>query len=110
VLEWVEKKAAKFVYHTDELNWEILKQRRKISHICAVFLAYCSELNLMAVGDRLERHYYLSRADHEREIRRRRRRTDIGIYSFVDRTIRLWNRLPAEFLGTVLCEQNIFRW
>jgi hypothetical protein len=25
---------------------------------------------------------------------------DIGKYSFVNRTNRLWNRLPAEILGT----------
>ena len=29
----------------------------------------------------------------------RRQRTDIGKYSFVNRTIQLWNQLPAEVLG-----------
>jgi len=34
---------------------------------------------------------------------------DIGKYSFVNRTIQLWNRLPAEILGTLPCEPNAFR-
>jgi len=34
---------------------------------------------------------------------------DIGNYSFVKRTIRLWNRLPAEILGTLPCKTNAFR-
>jgi len=62
-----------------------------------------------AICDRLQRPNYLNRADHERKIRNRRQRTDIGIYSFVNRTIRLWNRLPAEILGTVPYKPNAFR-
>ena len=47
--------------------------------------------------------------DHERKIRNRRQRTDIGNYSSVNRTIRLWNRLPAEILGTLPRKPNAFR-
>jgi hypothetical protein len=32
----------------------------------------------------------------------RKQRTVIGNYSFVNRTIRNWNQLPAEELGTFL--------
>ena len=49
----------------------------------------------------VQRPHYLSRIDHERKIKSRRQRTDIGKYSFVIRTIQDWNRLPAEVLGTV---------
>jgi hypothetical protein len=38
-----------------------------------------------------------------------RQRTDIGKYSFVNRTIELWNRLPAEILETIPCKTNAFR-
>jgi hypothetical protein len=48
-----------------------------------------------AISDRLQRPHYLSRIDHERKIRSRRQRTDIGKYSFVNRTIQEWNQLPA---------------
>jgi hypothetical protein len=62
-----------------------------------------------AIGDRLQRPNYLNRVDHEWKIRKRKQRTDIGKYSFVNRTTRLWNRLPAEILGTLSCKPNVFR-
>jgi len=34
----------------------------------------------------------------------RKQRTDIGKYSFVNRTITNWNQLPAEALGTLACK------
>jgi hypothetical protein len=39
---------------------------------------------------------YLSRVDHDRKIRSRKQKVDIGKYSFVNRTILLWNQLPAD--------------
>jgi hypothetical protein len=42
-------------------------------------------------------------------IRNRRQRTDIGKYSIVNRTIRLWNRLPAKILETLPCKTNALR-
>jgi hypothetical protein len=51
----------------------------------------------------------MSTVDHERKIRNRRQRNDIEKYSFVNRTIRFWNRLPGEILGTVHCKPNAFR-
>jgi hypothetical protein len=58
--------------------------------------AYSGEGAWKAIADSLQWFNYLSKVDHERKIRNRRQRTDIGKYSFVYRTIRLWNRLPAE--------------
>jgi len=103
------KKAAKFAYHMSESNWEALSQRRKISRIGALFKAYCGERAWDFIGDRLQRPNYLSRIDHGWKISNRRQRTDIGKYSFVNRTIRLWNRLPAEILGTLPCKPSAFR-
>jgi len=108
-LDRVQKKAAKFAYHMSESNWEILSQRRKISRICALFKVYSGERAWKAIGDRLQRPNYLSRIDHEWKIRNRRQRTDIGKYSFVNRTIQLWNRLPAEILGSIPCKPSAFR-
>ena len=50
-----------------------------------------------------------SRVDHIRKIRDRKQRTDIGKYSFVNRTIKNWNQLPAEALGIFLCKPKRFR-
>jgi hypothetical protein len=35
--------------------------------------------------------------------------TDIGKYSFVNRTIQLWNQLPAVVLGNLPCKQITFK-
>jgi hypothetical protein len=49
------------------------------------------------------------RVDHDKEIRSRKQRTDIGTYSFVNRTIQLWNQLPADASGTLSCKPSNFR-
>jgi hypothetical protein len=41
--------------------------------------------------------------------RDRKQRMDIGKYSFVNRTIKIWNQLPAEVLGAFPCKPNTFR-
>jgi hypothetical protein len=61
------------------------------------------------IGDRSERSCYLSRVDHNRKIRSRKQKTDIGKYSFVNRTIQVWNQLPADVLGTLSCKPSKFR-
>jgi hypothetical protein len=90
-------------------GWETLSQRRKTARICALFKAYSGEWAWKFIGDRLQRPNYLSKIEHDWKIRNRRQRTDIGKYSFVNRTIRLWNRLPAEILGTLPCKPRAFR-
>ena len=108
-LDRVQKKAAKFAHYTNNPNWETLASRRKLSRICALFKAYSGEPVWKPIGDRLQRPHYLSRVDHERKIRSRTQRTDMGKYSFVNRTIQRWNQLPAELLGTLPCKLITFK-
>jgi hypothetical protein len=61
------------------------------------------------IGDRLQRPCYLGRGDHDKKIRSRKQWTDIGKYSFVNRTIPLWNNLPANAFGTPAVKPNNFR-
>jgi len=105
----VQKKATKFAHHKNSPNWETLASRRKLSRICALFKAYSGERAWKPIGCRLERPHYLSRVDHERKNRSRRQRTDIGKYSFVNRTIQHWNQLPAGVLGILPCKPVTFR-
>ena len=105
----MQKKAAKFAHYTNSPNWETLASRRKLSRICALFKAYSGEPAWKPIGDRLQRPHYLSRVDHERKIRSRRQRTDIGKYSFVNRTIQQWNQLPAEVVGNLPCKPITFK-
>jgi len=108
-LDRVQKKAAKFAHSTNSPNWETLASRRKLSRMFALFKAYSGERAWKPIGDRLQRPHYLSMVDHERKIRSRRQRTDIGKYSFVDRTIQHWNQLPADVLGILPCKTITFK-
>jgi hypothetical protein len=66
--------------------WETLEHRRKIARICTVFKAYTREQAWQSIWDRLKGPCYVSRGDHNRKIRARKQRTDIGKYSSVKRT------------------------
>ena len=103
-LDCVQKKSAKFAHLTNELNWETLAQRRKIARTCALYKVYSRESAWKAIGDRLQRPYYLSRADHDWKIRNRRQGMEIEKYS-----IQLCNKLPINVLGTFPSKPSTFR-
>jgi hypothetical protein len=77
-------------------DWKTLDQHRTITCLCALFKAYSREPAWKAKHDRLQRPYYLSRVDQVQKIRDRKQRTYIRKYSFINRTIKNWNQLPAE--------------
>jgi len=83
----VQNKAAKFAHHSGGSDWESLAQRRKIGRMCALYKAYTGKMAWKAIGDRLQAPSYVSRVDHHWKIRARKQRTDIGKYSFVNRSI-----------------------
>ena len=66
----------------------------------ALYKAYTGEKAWKAIGDRLEAPSYLSRVDRLWKIRARKQRTDIGKYSFVNRSITDWNQVPEGAIGT----------
>ena len=84
----VQKRAAKFSNYINESGWETLAQRRLIAQICALFKAYTWRRASKAKGDRLLKQCYRCRDRHNRKIRTRKQRTDVGKYSFVNRTIK----------------------
>jgi hypothetical protein len=108
-LDRVQKKAVKFANHKRNPEWETLESRRKIARLGALYKACCGERAWKGIGDRLERPHYLSRVDHNQKVRSRRQRTDIGKYSFVNRTIEDRNQLPAEVLVSLPCSSTTFR-
>jgi hypothetical protein len=108
-LDRVQNMAAKFAYHRNYSNRKTLTQRRKIARICALFKAHTGEREWNAVGDRLQGPCYLSRVDHDKKIRSRKQKRDMGKYSFVNRTIQLWNQPPADALGILFCKSSTFR-
>jgi len=61
-----------------------------------LYKAYTSERAWKAIGIRLQAPSYLSRVNHYWKIRVRKQRTDIRKYSFVNRSITDWNKLPER--------------
>jgi len=105
----VQNKAAKFAHHPGGSEWETLVQRRKIARMCALYKAYTGERAWKATGVRLQAPRYLSRVDHYWKIRARKQRTGIGKYSFVNRSITDWNKLPEGAIGTSHGKTHIFK-
>ena len=77
--------------------------------MCALYKVYTGERAWKAIGDRLQAPSYLSRVDHQWKIRARKQRTDIGKYSFVNRSITDWNQLPEGVIGTSHGKTHIFK-
>ena len=107
-LDRVQTKAAQFTNHTKDSDRETLDQHR-IAHLRTLFKEYSGQRAWKAVHNGLQWPYYLSRVGHVQKIRGRKQRMDIGKYSFVNRTIKSWNQLPAEALGTFPCKPKVFR-
>ena len=86
-------------------------QRRLIARIYGLFKAYSyiGRRAWKATGNRLLKPCYLIRDDHNRKIRIRKQRTDVGKYSFVNRTIKSWNQLLASLLASFPCNLTTFR-
>jgi hypothetical protein len=72
------KSAAKCTNNINDSGWETLAQRRLIARICALFKAHNGERAWTAIEDRLLKPRYLSREDHNRKIRTRKQRKDVG--------------------------------
>jgi hypothetical protein len=79
-----------------------------IARICALLKTVTVEEAWKSIGDRLQ-GLHLKRKNLRRKIRARKQRTEIGKYSFLNRTIKLWNQLPAEVLVIFLWKPHSFR-
>jgi len=51
----------------------------------------------------------MSGDNHNREIRTRKQRTDVGKYSFLNRPIKSWNQLPVGLLAAFPCKLKALR-
>jgi len=77
--------------------------------VCALYTAYSGEPAWKAIGERLQRSYYLSRVDHDWKIKNRRQTRDIGKYSYVKRTTQFGNKLPMNASRTFPSKGSTFK-
>ena len=108
-LNWCKRERLNLQIIKKDSGWETLAQHRLIARICALFKALTGRRAWKAICHRLLKLCYLSRVEHNRKIRTRKKGTDIGKYSFVNRTIKSWNQLPAGLLASFPCKLNTFR-
>jgi len=94
VLDHVQTKASPFTNHTEDSDWETLAQHMKIACLCALLEH--------TLGNRHGKLYATV-------CEGLKQRTDIRKYSFVNRTIKKWNQLPAEASRTFRCKPRTFR-
>jgi hypothetical protein len=107
-LERLQKGAAKFA-NTDETGRETSVERSMVARLCALYMAYTRGRAWKAIGHRRSRPSYLSRVHHNRKIGLESKEQIIGKYSFINRTITNWNKLPADLLESFLCNLKNFR-
>jgi hypothetical protein len=98
-----------FAHHSGGSECESLAQRRKIARKGALYKVYTGDRAWKAIGVILPAPSYFSRVDHCWKIRARKQRTDIGKYSFVNRSISDWNKLPEVAIGTSHGKTYIFK-
>ena len=109
-IQAVQRKAARFAtgkydpkVDTDELlktlQWRSLQERRLIARMTLFHKAIDEEKKAALELDPYTRHVTShSRSSHDRQYAAPRSRLNTQIYSFVPRTIRIWNILPANLV------------
>ncbi|KAJ4426421.1 hypothetical protein ANN_27235 [Periplaneta americana] len=105
-LEKIKKRALKCCRNNSPLEWDTLTDRRTRIRLCALFKTYRGEPAWREIKNRLQQSNYSSRNDHSYKLRERRQRTDTGKFSFLNRTIRDWNALPADLLKALPITKN----
>ncbi|KAJ4435402.1 hypothetical protein ANN_18017 [Periplaneta americana] len=108
-LEKIQKRALKCCRKNSPLKWDTLTDRRTRIRLCALFKTYRGEPAWKEIKNRLQPPNYSSRNDHSYKLRERRQRTDTGKFSFLNRTIRDWNALPAGLLKALPTTKNEFK-
>ncbi|KAJ4451749.1 hypothetical protein ANN_03220, partial [Periplaneta americana] len=108
-LEKIKKRALKCCRKNSPLKWDTLTDRRTRIRLCALFKTYRGEPAWREIKNRLQPPNYSSRNDHSYKLRERRQRTDTGKFSFLNRTIRDWNALPADLLNALPTTKNVFK-
>jgi hypothetical protein len=104
-LDRVQKRTYKFANYTNNSSLETSAHCRKMARTCALFKAYAGERAGKSIRDRLKGQCYLSRDNHDRKIRARKQRTDIGKYSFVNR-MKLWKQVFTEARSDIFRERE----
>lgn len=101
-LEKIQKKAIKFINKGYSASSnppepiESLSVRRKKARLCCLFKAYSKSPAWAEITKRLGSPSRVGRNDHTCKIKSRGQRSDVGKYSYVNRTIKNWNEILQQ--------------
>ncbi len=114
-LEKIQKKANKFINKGYSASSnppepiESLSVRRKKARLCCLFKAYSKSPAWAEITKRLGSPSRVGRNDHTCKIKSRGQRSDVGKYSYVNRTIKNWNEIPAAVVEPFPGSVGVFR-
>lgn len=81
---------------TNDLGWDALELRRKRDRLCKLFKASRDFPGWGEITSFLQRGIYKGRGDHDWKFKRDIIKTDVGKFSFINRTVSEWNLLPES--------------
>jgi hypothetical protein len=119
-LEMVQRRAVRFVFNNYHYKssvtrmltiteWPLLKSRRQIARLKAMFLAYCNTGGWSALNPYLLEPRYFSRNDHPYKLRCKPIKNNSGLNSFVYRTVNDWNSLPSSVFDPFPSSPSVFK-
>ena len=112
-LEMIQRRAARRVlnkYHRYEpegvydsatdmvkgLGWTSLEERRELDRLCGMYKIVNHHKGWEEMSGRILRNERLGRGDHTKKLCVDQVRTDVGKYSFLNRTVKDWNSLDEN--------------
>jgi hypothetical protein len=81
------------------LGWDTLQTRRKVDRLCGMYRAYNKFPGWSEITDKLVKNDRPNRGGHDSRLIEKGSRTDVGKFSFINRSTRDWNGLGAEQVG-----------
>ena len=123
-LEMIQRKAARRVlnqYHNynpegeyrsvskmiTDIGWKSLESRRELDRLCGMHKAVNRHTGWEEIADRLAFSGRIGRGDNSKKLTINHVSTDVGKYSFINRTAKSWNKLDDTVVLSKSC--RLFR-
>ena len=78
------------------LGWLPLKERRKLDRLCGMHKIVNQTRGWEELSEKIQLNTRVGRGDHVKKLTINQVNTDVGKYSFLNRTVKSWNALEEE--------------
>ena len=79
-----------------ELDWSTLEVRRELDRLCGMHKAVNQVRGWEEITSKIEYSNRIGRGDHAKKMCVKQVKTDVGKYSFINRTVKSWNALNED--------------